>query len=66
MWLLRWGLEWRILPPELGKGSSVFKRYSRGCALGASDINIFLLIVPSTVLMLVKQATKKTQQNRKH
>jgi len=34
LWLLRGGIEWRMLPPEYGKWNSVFKRYSRWCSHG--------------------------------
>ena len=37
LWLLRGGMEWRMLPPEYGKWNSVFKRYSRWCAYGVWD-----------------------------
>ena len=37
LWLLRGGMEWRMLPPEHGKWNSVFKRYSRWCAYGVWD-----------------------------
>lgn len=37
LWLLRGGMEWRMLPSEHGKWNSVFKRYSRWCAHGAWD-----------------------------